>query len=366
MSINEKAIKREESEPFEENKAIPSIFLVFIGLIGGWGSSYFYYNAANSHGRGDTRSLVVQKAPGEQSPVIDGAQVYASRCSACHQSTGEGLPGAFPPLKDSEWVQDKPHVAANILLRGLQGEVTVRNQAYNGIMPNFRDNLSDEELAAVLGHVRTQFGGVEKDVTPETFAKLRKEMAEGAIQGQAELEHISKGTTFAPKAEQASEAPKEEPMDEPETTVSNGPAQEVTTEEKQEATAAGGFSIDNGKQVYTRICAACHMAEGTGIPQLYPPLKGSEWVNREPEIIATVVSRGLAGEISVAGNTFQSAMPPFAASLSDQELVDVISYVQKDFGGIEPSIDSASIAAIKAKGGAILGGGTELGTLFPQ
>ncbi|HEV7612678.1 MAG TPA: c-type cytochrome [Steroidobacteraceae bacterium] len=88
----------------------------------------------------------------------NGAEVFAARCAACHQSGGTGIPGVFPPLAGSNWVTG-PHVAAiRILLHGVQGTLTVNGTAYSGAMPGFASQLSDEEIAAVLSYVRSQWG----------------------------------------------------------------------------------------------------------------------------------------------------------------------------------------------------------------
>jgi mono/diheme cytochrome c family protein len=87
-----------------------------------------------------------------------GAEVFAARCAACHQSGGTGIPGAFPPLAGSAWVTGPDVTAVRILLHGIQGPLTVNGAAYNGAMPAFASQLSDEEIAAVLSYVRSQWG----------------------------------------------------------------------------------------------------------------------------------------------------------------------------------------------------------------
>ena len=62
-----------------------------------------------------------------------GAEVFAT-CTACHQATGLGLPGAFPPLVGSEWVIGKPEVPIAIVLHGMQGEITVKGAKYDQMM----------------------------------------------------------------------------------------------------------------------------------------------------------------------------------------------------------------------------------------
>ena len=87
-----------------------------------------------------------------------GETTFQSNCVACHQATGQGIPGAFPPLAGHVPELLAPEggrtYLIDVLLYGLQGEITVNGQAYNGVMPPW-PQLSDEQIAAVLTHVST-------------------------------------------------------------------------------------------------------------------------------------------------------------------------------------------------------------------
>jgi mono/diheme cytochrome c family protein len=100
---------------------------------------------------------------------------------ACHQATGQGLPGAFPPLADSEWVLGPEQRLIRIVLHGLGGEIEVIGATYNGIMPAFGPSTlswSDDEIAAVLSYVRQEWGNAADPVSPETVAAVRAETAD--------------------------------------------------------------------------------------------------------------------------------------------------------------------------------------------
>lgn len=107
---------------------------------------------------------------------VSGEQIYASRCQTCHQASGEGLAGVFPPLNRSPWVTDDAGVFTRILLHGMQGPVEVRGNVYNGVMPAF-PNLSDAELAAVITHVRQAWENSASEVTAEEVAAVREATA---------------------------------------------------------------------------------------------------------------------------------------------------------------------------------------------
>jgi mono/diheme cytochrome c family protein len=108
--------------------------------------------------------------------VVDGVKTYGEVCAACHQADGAGIPGAFPPLAASDWVAKEPRVLVRIVLGGLQGPISVNGTPYNSAMPGFAQ-LSDEEVAAVLTHVRTSFGN---SAGPIDAAAVKAERGAGA------------------------------------------------------------------------------------------------------------------------------------------------------------------------------------------
>jgi mono/diheme cytochrome c family protein len=92
------------------------------------------------------------------------------------------------------------------------------------------------------------------------------------------------------------------------------------------APAPAGAAAD-GKQVFTANCVACHQAGGTGVPGVFPPLDGSEWVLGKERVLANILLHGINGEIVVKGNSYKGSMPPFA-QLGDAELAAVATYVR--------------------------------------
>jgi mono/diheme cytochrome c family protein len=85
-----------------------------------------------------------------------GPQVYASRCSMCHQTTGAGLPGSFPRLSGRvSQIAASPDGRAylvRVLLFGMYGSVTIDGKSINGLMPNMA-SMADQDMADVLNHV---------------------------------------------------------------------------------------------------------------------------------------------------------------------------------------------------------------------
>ncbi|MGB7480879.1 MAG: cytochrome c [Burkholderiaceae bacterium] len=154
------AQKREMPEPYESYRPVPKLVIVIVAGVFLWAIGYILLSRPGQDpALGDSRTTAALMAhTAVAGGAVDGAQIYAAQCIACHQATGAGLPGVFPPLAKSEWVNGKEELVAKILLHGITGSLTVAGATYNGAMPAFGEKLSDAEIAAVLTHVRSNFG----------------------------------------------------------------------------------------------------------------------------------------------------------------------------------------------------------------
>jgi mono/diheme cytochrome c family protein len=90
-----------------------------------------------------------------------GATLFAQNCSACHQLTGLGVKGAFPALAGDPFVVGDPKNPAYVLLHGRGG------------MPNFSEDLSDADIAAVLSYVRASWGNHAPPLDAALVAAVR-------------------------------------------------------------------------------------------------------------------------------------------------------------------------------------------------
>lgn len=81
-----------------------------------------------------------------------GQQVYADNCSACHQPSGVGIPGSFPPLLDNPNVDDSEYVRG-VIQNGRTGPIEVDGVTYDGVMPSF-STLDDEQIDAVIAFLQ--------------------------------------------------------------------------------------------------------------------------------------------------------------------------------------------------------------------
>ncbi|MDE1957586.1 MAG: nitrite reductase, copper-containing [Xanthomonadaceae bacterium] len=105
--------------------------------------------------------------------VADGRRVFTQICAACHQGDGMGLPGAFPPLAMSDYLNADPKGAIGIVLNGLSGKITVNDTGYESIMPGFGSQLSDAEIAHVLTYVLNNFNNKGGTITPAEVKAVR-------------------------------------------------------------------------------------------------------------------------------------------------------------------------------------------------
>jgi len=115
-----------------------------------------------------------------------------------------------------------------------------------------------------------------------------------------------------------------------------------------------------GKKLFNNAaCNTCHQATGLGVPGVYPPLAGSEWVNGSEERVVRIVLHGLTGKISVKGTEFPGtvAMPAFGKvagsgyNWSDDKIAAVLTYVRSEWGNNAAPITAEQVAAIHCKEG---------------
>jgi nitrite reductase (NO-forming) len=92
-----------------------------------------------------------------------GKIAFAASCVACHQADGKGIPGAFPPLAGSDFLNKDMKRAIDLVKGGLSGPIVVNNEKYDGVMPSL--GLSDEDVANILTYVYSSWGNSKKIVT---------------------------------------------------------------------------------------------------------------------------------------------------------------------------------------------------------
>jgi mono/diheme cytochrome c family protein len=90
-------------------------------------------------------------------------------------------------------------------------------------------------------------------------------------------------------------------------------------------------SIANGKNVYTNNCMNCHLEDGKGLEGAFPPIAKSDFLKRPPKDLINVILKGQSGEIKVNGVLYNGMMPA-QDYLSDEEIADVLNYINNSWG----------------------------------
>jgi mono/diheme cytochrome c family protein len=180
---------REHAEPVERNNPVPWLLGLVAACLCVWGVSYFLLDQSLEPATASPTKTAATKPPAPEPVAADGPQIFASRCASCHQATGAGLPGVFPPLAGSEWVNGDASKVAEILLLGINGPITVKGATFHGVMPAFGHQLSDAEIAAVVSHVRSSFGNKSPAVTADVVKAERAKLGNRSTPwaGAAEL-----------------------------------------------------------------------------------------------------------------------------------------------------------------------------------
>lgn len=107
---------------------------------------------------------------GSSSLAEAGKSIFKSHCAACHQASGKGVPGTFPPLVHTiptyQKSAKKRQLLPQVLLYGLKGKIEANGKSYNGHMPAWGSKLNDKQIAEVLDYIATAWGN-EKEEPPD-------------------------------------------------------------------------------------------------------------------------------------------------------------------------------------------------------
>ncbi|WP_411826059.1 c-type cytochrome [Luteolibacter sp. AS25] len=200
------ALIREKEEPIEAIRRAPwwLVHGIYAPLCI-WGIWYLLSESGgfrwDEYNESYPRTLVLEEsaedaktAPASDNPaalIKEGKTVFTTVCAACHQADGKGLPGAFPPLAGSDWVNGPEERIILIVLHGLGGEIVVNGETWNSIMPAQGATLDDRKISAVLSYIRSEWGNSSPPVTPAKVAELRENFADHAPWTTTDLDNIT-------------------------------------------------------------------------------------------------------------------------------------------------------------------------------
>lgn len=268
------------------------------------------------------------------------------QCVACHQPSGLGVAGQFPPLAKSEWVNGSEKRLIAILLKGVQGPITVlgAKQTYSGNMVPWEAALSPKKIAAVASYIRQEWGNSSPDISEAKVVAAKKEFAAQTAQWtEAQLLQIPADATLPDEGGAAPAKPGAPAA--PTAAAPGAPGAPVA------APAANGAAlVAKGKMNYMGICVACHQPTGMGLAPTFPPLTHSPYVNGSPERFAAIILKGNIGPFTVDGKAFGMVpMPGQEAVLTDEKIASIMSYVRSTFGNSAPPVTPDVVTAARKK-----------------
>ena len=184
------AVQREKREPRVGAEPLSIWLIAVYGLAVFFGGAYLGRYSGNFSGEaldpygGEPQAMKKVTGPqgtqqvSELSPRDRGKKIFSANCQTCHQANGLGVPGQYPPLAGSEFTTGGSRRPAMIVLKGLQGPVTVKGQKFGtAVMQPWDKTLTDQKIADVLTYERSEWGNSASAVTGEQIAALRKELA---------------------------------------------------------------------------------------------------------------------------------------------------------------------------------------------
>jgi mono/diheme cytochrome c family protein len=184
------AIQREKREPRVGLEPLSLWLIAVYGLAIFFGGAYLGRFSGNFSGDGldplgGAPRPLKAGATGPAGPQLElsafdrGKKVFSANCAVCHQPNGLGAAGqGYPPLAGSEWVTGSTKRLGMIILKGLQGPVTVKGQQYGtAVMQPWDKTLSDAKIADVMTYIRQEWGNNAGPVSAAGVTALRKELA---------------------------------------------------------------------------------------------------------------------------------------------------------------------------------------------
>lgn len=185
------AIVREKVEPRIGREPLSLWLIAIYGMAVFFGGAYLGRYSGDFTGNGldylGGAPRVAKKGGGpgggseqtaELTPAERGAKIYSANCATCHQANGLGVAGQYPPLDGSDIVNGGSRRHVMIVLKGLQGPVTVKGQHYgSAVMQPWEKTLTDQKVADVVTYERSAWSNKGTPVTAEGVAALRKELA---------------------------------------------------------------------------------------------------------------------------------------------------------------------------------------------
>jgi mono/diheme cytochrome c family protein len=175
------AVNLAAREPEVGSTITPAWPLILLVVLLWWGMRYFEaqggaFNNNVYYANLGSPPPVLGMSP-EQEALAKGKVAYLTYCAACHQPHGKGVPGQFPPLAESDWVNGVgPNRIIRLVLDGVAGPITVKGQQYSNAMVPWRPMLNDDQIAWIVSYIRneSEWGNTGSFVTAAEVKAIRE------------------------------------------------------------------------------------------------------------------------------------------------------------------------------------------------
>jgi len=310
----------------------------------------------------------------------DGKTIFTTKCAACHQATGLGG-GPYPPLAGNADVTASN--TSNLILtvlNGRSGPIQVNGKTFSGAMPAWKDQLSDDDIAAVLTYVRSTWTNSAAAVAAAQVASARNPTALSGAQifaAKCATCHQSNGvgTSAYPPLDGNPHVGASDPKEMIATIVNgrSGPlvvngktfngkmptwkgqlsnadiaavatyvrsawSNKASGVSEQQVAAAGSAVLSTvGASIFSTKCASCHGAKGQGGGGgMFPALAGDSLANAAD-------ANGLIGVIEHG----RKVMPSWKGQLSPGDIAAVATFIRSAWGNKGGSVSEQDVAAVK-------------------
>lgn len=323
---------------------------------------------------------VVLGAGSPAGAASDGQAIFVTKCAACHQATGLGS-GPYPPLAgNADVTAADTSTIIGTVLNGRSGPIAVNGKTFSGAMPAWKDQLSNDDIAAVLSYVRSAWSNKAAVVSADQVAVARNPQALTGAQIFATKcaachQAAGQGTSAYPPLNGNPDVVAADPKSMIATIVngrsgaltvngttyngkmptwkgqlSNADIAAVATfvrsawtnrapgvTEQQVAAAGAAVAGAVGASIFNTKCAACHGASGQGGSHgMFPALAGDAVVNNaDPKTMLATIEHG------------RNAMPSWRGQLSSGDIAAVVTYVRSAWGNKGGPVSEADVSAIK-------------------
>ena len=207
-------------EPSQGPLPVWIVWVIGVGIF--WAGAYLFSFSGGF--RADVFNFQPQfgVAGGAQAPVdpkVVGKALFSANCITCHQADGQGVPGQYPPLAGSDVVLgDAVNHTIAIVLKGLQGPITIEGKPFNNSMQAWEGQYTDQQVAAILTYERSDWGNNGPPVTADMVKQIRAEFKDRKDQWtwpEIQKMPVNNMTGGAAPAGKASPAPSGQPAVQP-------------------------------------------------------------------------------------------------------------------------------------------------------